>query len=61
MVESTVVLVGKPLALLLLSIVSILAVWLVFGVLACAIACCLGRGTQGLCRAISRLRPHPHG
>jgi hypothetical protein len=53
MIESTL--------LVLLSIVTILTVWIVFGVLACMLACGLSCGTRGICRKVTRTWAHHHG
>ena len=53
MIESTL--------LVLLSIVTILTVWIVFGVLACMLACGLSCGARGICRKVSRTWAHHHG
>ena len=52
MIESTL--------LVLLSIVTILTVWVVFGVLACVLACALSCGTRGICRKVTQAWAHHH-
>jgi hypothetical protein len=47
--------------LVLLSIVTILTVWIVFGVLACVLACALSCGTRGICRKLNNTWAHHHG
>ena len=47
--------------LVLLSIVTILTVWIVFGVLACVLACALSCSTRGICRKLNRTWAHHHG
>ena len=61
MIASTLLLIGKALGLLLFSIASILAVWVVCGVIACAVCCGLGCGCRGLCRKIVQPWAHHHG
>jgi hypothetical protein len=46
--------------LVLLSIVTILAVWVAFGLLACAVCCGLGCGCRGLCKKVTRSWAHHH-
>jgi hypothetical protein len=53
MIESTL--------LVLLSIVTILTVWVLFGVLACVIACGLSCGCRGICRKVTYIWAHHHG
>jgi hypothetical protein len=48
----------ESMLLVLLSIVTILAVWIVFGVLACVLACALSCGTRGICRKLNAWAHH---
>ena len=61
MLESTLLLIGKALGLLLLSIITIAVVWVAVGTLACVICCGLGCGCRGLCRKIVQPWAHHHG
>jgi hypothetical protein len=46
--------------LVLLSIVTILTVWIVFGAIACVLACVLSCGTRGVCRKVNNLWARLH-
>lgn len=60
MIESALLLIGKALGMLLFTILTILVVWIVFGTVACVLACGLSSCARGLGRKVSRTWAHMH-
>ena len=60
MIESALVFVGKFLFYAIVSIVSILAVWVVCGAVFCAVVCGTSSGVCSVCQAARRKFAHHH-
>ena len=60
MLESALIFVGKFLFFAVVSIVSILAVWVVCGVLFCGVVCAVSCGACSFCQTVKRRFAHHH-
>ena len=60
MIEAALVFVGKFLFFAVVSIVSILAVWVVCGAVFCAVVCATSCGACSVCQAFKRRFAHHH-